>query len=72
MRKMFMFCLFLAVVIMFSGCSTVKNTCQYSGKGLVSFFTDPFYGFCKGVTEDIDNTTKAVKKADDWIAENFW
>lgn len=70
-RFVFVLC-FICIVSFFSGCCTVKNTAEYTAKGIAGIVVGPFYGLAKGLSEDIDNTYWNAKKADDWFQENYW
>jgi predicted small secreted protein len=57
MKKQIIILVLLLGIIALGGCSTVKNVSE---------------GLGKGISEDVHNTWKHLKRSDAWLRENTW
>ncbi|MCK9614288.1 MAG: hypothetical protein M0R48_02150 [Candidatus Omnitrophica bacterium] len=60
MRKVFLLVLILVFVSLLNGCETAKNTAY------------GVHRIAAGVADDVYNTGRNLKRADNWMEENTW
>jgi len=60
MRKIFLLVLALVFVSLLNGCETTKNTAY------------GMHRIAAGIADDVYNTGRNLKRADNWVEENAW
>ena len=68
MKKIYVMCSVLSLMITCAGCSTVVNT----SKGVAVAISAPVIGLSTGLWKDTKDTCHGIMAVDSWVEEHLW